>query len=363
MSVSSETSVEDAVICDADFHNTVEIETLLEYVEDARVERKVRTFGVPRQSSPWSPNYARKVEDGFHALGRARNREEIVEAKASMSVDTVVVNPNLGSTLSASQWDVVKTELVRAYNTFLIEELADPSAGIYGTVLLPQWDVEESVREVRRCASHDGVVGAQGYYTGTVRFGESPFDALFDELTARDLPLALHGGGYSLFDRLQTYNEAVTFEWPSMAIVNVLNMIFSGVFDAYPTLTVLLQEAGVNWIPFVANRADEMYQTGPDDVQFTERLFERDQTYLERLPSEYLFRNFYYTTQPIALPNEGRHAEAMLEMCDAENTFVFSSDWPHSTTDLPTWLFENPKVSERMRRKICHENAAEVFGL
>ena len=116
------------------------------------------------------------------------------------------------------------------------------------------------------------------------------------------MPLSLHGsGGYwprhdPIGQGLRTWSEILGLGWPVHAIMFVGNMIMTGVFDRYPDLRVLVQEGGrgVNWLPFVAYRLDEFYQDHSEDVQLTERMYDHDQVYLERLPSEYLFKNFYF---------------------------------------------------------------------
>jgi predicted TIM-barrel fold metal-dependent hydrolase len=140
-------------------------------------------------------------------------------------------------------------------------------------------------------------------------------------------------------------------------------MIMTGVFDKFPDLEVVLIEAGTNWVPFVANRLDEIYGDHPEDVQLTERLHAMGQEYLEREPSEYLFEHFNFSSQPIAIPDNPAHFEATLEMMHAEETLMFATDFPHYTVELHNWTFENPAVDDALRERILHGNAEAVFRL
>jgi predicted TIM-barrel fold metal-dependent hydrolase len=51
----------------------------------------------------------------------------------------------------------------------------------------------------------------------------------------------------------------------------------------------------------------------------------------------------------------------MLNALHAEETLVYSSDWPHWDWDDPSSTF--PKLPERLHRRVFAENARELFGL
>ena len=50
-------------------------------------------------------------------------------------------------------------------------------------------------------------------------------------------------------------------------------------------------------------------------------------------------------------------------MCHASETFVFSSDWPHHTFNIPNWLFTNPHLDDELRSNVLREIAEELFGI
>jgi len=143
---------------------------------------------------------------------------------------------------------------------------------------------------------------------------------------------------------------------------NANNLIFSGVFDKFPDLNVIFMEVGTLWIPYVAWGSDDFYQMYPEDIKLAERFMDRDQEYLERLPSEYLFDNIYVSTQPIELTtvNPRSHIKDLLKVCHADEMFMFSSDYPHHSLDSAEWLFDYP-VPEETREQIAHGNAEEVL--
>ena len=333
--------VREETIVDGDFHLNVTVEELLPYVDDEVVEEKLANFGHPPGTQHWTAAFATNEGDrGLSSQGEAHDGHEILAAIETVGVDIPVVTPGLNY-LPSTHSPVMKTAICRAYNDYVIEEVLPVSDDVYAQAMIPQWDAEASAREVERVGGEPGIVGAYGWFGPYTLLGEPQYDQLFEALAHRDLPLALHGsGGYwpryePIGEGFRTWTEILGLGWPVHAMAFVTNLIMTGTFDKFPDLRVLVQEGGVNWLPFVAYRLDEFYQDHSEDVCLTERMHAMEQAYLDRLPSEYLFEHFRFATQPIAIPPKGRHYEALLEMCHAEETFVFSSDWPHHTFDVP----------------------------
>lgn len=354
---------ESEFVIDADFHMDVSGEELLPYIDNPKLEKKLE-FAMPwsRGTGGWISSYAHHNTDGRHAHGRAVGRDEIAEVKDVHGVDAVIVSPGMLG-LPTARYPILKNAVTRAYNEYLLDHVVAPERGIYGLLIAPQWDPGVGAEEIDRVGAEDGIIGAQGWYTPLDPFGAPKYDVLFDELEKAGIPLVLHGSGFSSrydmqSDAFRTRAES-TLSWSYNAMVNVVNMVLTGVFEKYPNLDIVIQESGINWIPFVANHMDEKYQTYPEDIRITERMYEQGCDYLNRLPSTSLFEHFHFTTQPIALPS--RQPGAMFDMCQAERTFLFSSDWPHHTLDFPQWVFEHPAVDKNLRARILHGNAADVF--
>lgn len=353
-------------VVDLDFHLNLSPEVYVERVEDPLLREKLE-YALPqsRGTSGWISSYAHHNDDGRNAHGHAETAPEIAAVMAEMDTDAVVVTPGMLG-LPTARYPSLKTVVARAYNDYVVEEVLAPDRGIYGAIVTPQWDPDAAVAELKRLADHPGVVGAQAWYSPMAPLGGTEFDPLFAALVERDLPLLLHGSGFdSRFDMhsdaFRTRAESL-FSWSHNAMVNVVNMLFTGVFEKFPTLRVAVQEGGVSWIPYVANHADEMYQAFPEDVCLTERMRDLGRQYFERMPSERLFENFWFTTQPIALPRPDQ-VGPLMELCRADETLLFSSDWPHHTLDTPTWPFDQPGIDADTRDRILHGNALDLFEI
>lgn len=368
-------------IIDTDYHLHLPAEKIYPYIEDDQIRNKVENYGVPTPSSrggfQTGGKYAHEVVNpgpysqlGPVHHGAAINREEIVASKDELGTDVVIVQPGTHLPFQINtKYPVLGNALARAYNDYLIDKVLDVNEGVYGALVVPNWDVEFGLEELDRLGDHEGFVAVQNWMNCGKYWGHPDFDPLFEKMTDLDLPLILHVGGGGADgpdgDNWQVFAELIVSGLGYDLIANAASMVLTGVFDKYPDLDVMFQETGTNWIPYLAYRMDEQYQTSPEDLWLTKRMYDRDQTYLERMPSEYVFDNIYTATQPITLPNikSRRQTEAILTASQAEKTFMYSSDWPHITVDPARWVFETPGISEELQRRILHENAEEVLRL
>lgn len=355
-------------IIDMDFHvNPVEDE-LLSYVENDRARDKLTTeFGATPVAGKWDAAYAIKEgQEGLYTQGRAEHAEDVREACEKFAIDDPIVNPGINN-LNLQHHPVLKNAVCQAANDYMVDNFCDED--IYTSMMVPKWAPDYAVEEIDRLASEDGIVAAYSWFDPKVPWGNEQFDPVFEKLVEHDLPLLLHGSlaywpqhSY-IGDDMLTWTEILGFDWPIHGIVNIINMIMRGVFDRFPDLNVVLQEAGHWWVPFLRYRMDEFYEMHPDDIQITPRKMESGEQYLQRSPSEYLRDNIYLCTQPFALPRRSGEAEKLLDLSLADEMFVYSSDWPHQTLDPPTWFYTSNAFDEDRRKRILSENARELMDI
>lgn len=355
-------------IIDMDFHVNPKAEDVLEYVEDDRALEKLTTeFGPTPIVGKWDAAHAiPSGEEGLFTQGRAEIAEDVREACENIAVDEPIVNTGANN-IPLQHHPVLKNAYVQALNDYLLEHFADE--GLYSTVTVPKWDPEKAVEEIDRLGDENNVVGAYSWYDPKTPWGNEQFDPVFEALVDHDLPLLLHGSlaywpqhSY-IGDDMLTWTEILGLDWPIHGMVNVANMIMRGVFDKYPDLDVVFQEAGHWWIPFLRYRMNEFYEMHPEDVKVTPRKMESGETYLPKAPDEYLRDNVYVCTQPFALPRNSRHAENLLDLSMAEDMFLYSSDWPHQTLDPPTWFYTSNVFDEGLRSRILNDNAESILSL
>ena len=126
------------------------------------------------------------------------------------------------------------------------------------------------------------------------------------------------------------------------------SLIFEGVFERFPTLKVVLIEAGFAWaasLPGGWTSSLKLHKEVP---------------HLKRLPSEYIRSNVWFTTQPVEEPEPREHLADAIEWMGWDRV-LFATDYPH-------WDFDDPvhalpmKMTEAQKRGIFLENARAVYG-
>jgi predicted TIM-barrel fold metal-dependent hydrolase len=355
-------------IIDLDFHMNPAEEQLISYVDDDDVRQKLTTeFGMAPRKAKWDAAYAIPGgNEGLFTQGKAEVAEDVKLAAEKFAIDDPIVN--IGINNAPTQHNpVLKNAIARAANEFARHEVIPED--LHCLMMVPQWDPEYAVEEINRVGDEDGFIGAYGWFGPFALFGDPKFDPMFEALVEHDLPLVLHGSlsmwpqNTPVGDNMLSWTEILGLDWPVHAQVTVANMIMSGVFDKFPDLKVVMEEGGHWWLPFLRYRLDEFYEMHPDDIIVQPRKHEMGERRLRRAPSEYLRENVYVTTQPMAPPERSEDFRQMLDLSMAEDTFLYSSDWPHQTLDPATWAFTNRAFDEDLRKAVLHENAEELFGI
>jgi len=359
----------DTRIIDLDFHVNPAEKELIKYVEDPVAREKFESveFGMAPRKAKWDAAWSvAGGNEGLYTQGRAEVAEDVKMAAEKFAIDDPIVN--IGINNAPTQHNPVqRNAIVQAANDFTLDRIVPE--GLDALMMVPQWDVEYAVEEINRVGNEDGIIGAYGWFGPFHLFGEERFDPLFEALVEHDLPLVLHGSlnfwpqDTPVGDGMITWTEQLGFDWPVHAMLTTVNMIMTGVFDKYPDLNVVMEEGGHWWLPFARYRMNEFYEMHPDDIQMVPRMHDLGKDRLDRTPSEYLRENIYVTTQPMAPPERANDFSQMLDQSMAEDTFLYSSDWPHQTLDPATWAFTNSAFDENLRNAVLHENAAELFGI
>jgi predicted TIM-barrel fold metal-dependent hydrolase len=133
-------------------------------------------------------------------------------------------------------------------------------------------------------------------------------------------------------------------------IIDMGEIIQSGVHDRFPKLTWVMVEAGSGWIPYILEQLDDRWHRNRSWLPVK----------LEHEPSYYYRRNWRSTFMVDRYAIENRHHMGV------EN-LMFSTDYPHHGCDWPysrkviNELFA--EVGQEDRRRILAMNAAELYHL
>jgi 2,3-dihydroxybenzoate decarboxylase len=239
------------------------------------------------------------------------------------------------------------TALARDINDELADCIHRNPRRFAGFAALPTLQPQTAADELERAVLKLGFKGAiingqpQDSFLDDKRYWD-----IFAQAEALDVPLYLHPTAPSP-GAMQAYEgrpELVGSLWSFTVdcATQTLRLIFSGVFDRYPKLTIILGHLGET-LPYLLWRLDSRWKSST---------FER---HLSRLPSQYLQENVVVTTSGMF------YDPALLCSCLAlgADRMLFAVDYPFEGNRAGSEFIEQAPISETDKRKICYLNAEQ----
>ena len=221
----------------------------------------------------------------------------------------------------------LRREVLERCNTWLAETCA-ASGGRLLPVAAPDYgNLDAAVAELRRMRGFGSrIFLIPGYPVGGVPPAHPSWDRVW--AAAVDLGMApiLHTGfehmrfdpGWANLGHGTTELRMLGGAHRHVAPTTLVNaLVYTGVFERFPALTLLLAEVGTGWLPFLYREID-------DRVSSVAELF-LGKSSLPMKPSEYLARNVRAT--PLSAGNDQPLLRIMEDL--PEDMIVFSSDFPH----------------------------------
>ncbi len=242
-------------------------------------------------------------------------------------------------------------ECLKVYNDYLLDEwCATNPARLYGAAILPLYDIDLAIDELRRVAAK----GAKA-----IAFSENPtvlglpsvhtdhWEPLWSVVDELELPVCMHIGSSS---RLVTTSP----DAPPTVLVSCnglnsmmacIDWLMSGILERHPNIKVILSEGGAGWIPYVLERADKAFhdpriQPNPSIGQTSKG---------GEIPPSQLFRDHMY----VCLVDE-HFALRSLGDVPVDN-LVFEGDYPHGDGLWP----HNHEYLEKALADVPDEDAAQ----
>jgi uncharacterized protein len=253
--------------------------------------------------------------------------------------------------------EMAGNEFISAFNNYFMEEWVGLDSRYRLCISVSPYDVRAAVAEVERLADEPGVA-AIFIPHAAVALGRAHYDPLYEVAEHHGLPIVVHptGAEGNLYDapRLagglpQTYPErhALLLQ-PGQSMLT--SMIFGGAFERFPSLKLVLSEYGITWALPMMWRMDRAWELG-----------DRELAGLTVAPSETVRRNVRFTTQPLDEPPDQKQLWEILDLMHAEETVMFSSDYPHWDTDNPRLIMRG-RLPEHLRKPIAQDTALACFG-
>ena len=286
-----------------------------------------------------------------------------------LGVYAQIMYPNLAGFGNQAFLRVQDPELrllcAQIYNDAGAEHQEQSGQRIFTMALVPWWDIDAAVQEVRRCAA----MGLRGVVTcsnpedaGLADLSRPDWEPFFEACQELGMSINFHIG--SSQREMDFYGKT---SWPShgnetrlalgsanlfMGNARVIgNLIYAGVAERFPGCKFVSVESGVGWVPFYLDALDyEMHETMPNDGKK-----------LSLLPSEYYQRQFYS-----CFWFERTGLVGAIAALGAE-TVLFETDFPH-----PTCLYPDGRdhirsslaqLDDYTRRRVLQDNAAALYRI
>jgi len=311
-----------------------------------------RLFGVAAfAQAAWPefpPSHPRTMSEALPAAVDPKARLEYMD---SIGVYYQVLYPNILGFHSHVFLDTMPralaTECVRAYNDWLVEFASADARRLVPMMMLPFWDVDESVAEMQRCyeTGHKGVLLAARYdKVGLPRLVDDHWEPLLGLAQEMDLSINFHVGflAFDADDRL-TVDQRKKLDYAqgtSLSLLgnaqNIAEVVLSGVCHRYPDLNFVSVENGAGWLPFLAETMDWQWIGVGAHQEYPERL----------MPSEYLRRQIFgmYWYEQLTLG---------LVLDQLGDNLMFETDFPHATSLSPGPASYSPNPREVMERSLA----------
>lgn len=298
----------------------------------------------------FNPEFAEVVRARLDDLGEGR----LAEMDAA-GIDVAVLSHTIGGVEGIADPALAVATAARV-NDFLAAQVATGGGRFAGLASLPLQDVVAAVAELRRAVTALGLVGVM--VNGFTELGadklyldEDRFEPLWAALEELGVPLYLHPRLPARAVQEAIYRghpELVGATWgfaPETA-THVLRIVYGGVFDRHPGAKLIIGHLG-EMLPFFAGRIQRAFEYNPYSRRVAKRL------------QDYLSDNIWVTTSGNF--NDQALITALLTV--GADHVLFATDYPYDMATAAAEWIERAPISENDRRKICHGNAAALFGL
>ena len=287
-------------------------------------KRHVAAVGFDRDDMTMSPMTYDEMRPGCYEPKARVDDMELNWVEASLSFPSF---PRFcGQTFLEAKDRELAEACVYAYNDWMVDEWCGDSGGrLIPLPIIPLWDVELAAAEVRRNAARGAhavcfseipaVLGLPSIHTGD-------WDPFFAACAETRTVVCMHIGSSSKMPATSAdapVAVAATLSFGN-AMSSLTDFLFSGVLVRFPDLKLAYSEGQIGWIPYILERAD--------DVWLEHRAWGGVRDIVPEPPSTYYYR------QVFGCFFRDRHGIESLQRVGVDNT-TFETDYPHTDSTWP----------------------------
>jgi predicted TIM-barrel fold metal-dependent hydrolase len=247
---------------------------------------------------------------------------------------------------------------VEAYNDWMVEEWCGSSRGrLIPLCLVPLWDVDLAVAELHRNAArgvHAVAFTELPSYLGLPSLHSRSWDPFLAACQETRTVVSMHIGSgtktpQTSADAPGAVGATIIF---GNSVASLTDFLFSGVLHRFADLKLLYAEAQIGWIPYLLERADDVWET--------HRGWSHGQDNCPEPPSTYYFRQVYSCFFKDSVGVE------LLDKVGEDNV-LFETDYPHQDG---TWPHSRQAAAQQFGHldqakidKIARGNAIRLLAL
>jgi predicted TIM-barrel fold metal-dependent hydrolase len=287
-------------------------------------KRHVAAVGFDRDDMTMSPMTYDEMRPGCYEPKARVDDMELNWVEASLSFPSF---PRFcGQTFLEAKDRELAEACVYAYNDWMVDEWCGDSGGrLIPLPIIPLWDAELAAAEVRRNAERGAhavcfseipaVLGLPSIHTGD-------WDPFFAACAETRTVVCMHIGSSSKMPATSAdapVAVAATLSFGN-AMSSLTDFLFSGVLVRFPDLKLAYSEGQIGWIPYILERAD--------DVWLEHRAWGGVRDIVPEPPSTYYYR------QVFGCFFRDRHGIESLQTVGVDNT-TFETDYPHTDSTWP----------------------------
>jgi predicted TIM-barrel fold metal-dependent hydrolase len=249
---------------------------------------------------------------------------------------------------------------VRAYNEWLLEFCAGSNGRLVPQAIVPTTSVADAVAELRWAIDHGHKAGVVSTYPNGTLEPKPEDDAFWGLAADAEVPLVVHIGSFTNAGLGATVTQttlgflaaAGATKAGGDAIPVTSQLLFSGVFQSFPTIQFVLVESNIGWIPTALEQLDDMF--------LRYRWYTKAVDLVPMMPSRTFHTNFWATFMKDRIGVELRHHMNLDHIMWSTDYPHTGSEWPNSRCQIES-LFRGVPGAEV--KKLLHDNAKALYKL
>ena len=248
----------------------------------------------------------------------------------------------------------VGTNLATLANDRLAEAIKKHPTRYAGFASFAPQDPQKAAKEIERAATKLKLNGILiNSHTNGEYLDDKKFWPILEAAQATNMPLYLHPRTVPdyfnpMLDGTPSAMRAAVWGFSAETWLHALRLIFNGIFEQFPNLTVVLGHMGES-IPFWTYRIDYWFHRGPGPASTV---------YDMKKPSYYFAKNFFVTTSGMNFHPALKYIYKVL----GPDRIMFATDYPYQPemNEASEFMNSAPMPAADVER-MAHGNAEKLF--